>query len=461
MISTTQDAMNLIHDGLLSLNRATKYGMCVDVKYCEKMHKNLSKRLIVLENKIKDSKLGKRWKKSYPNMNVKSGDQLSTILFDKMKLPVLKLTDKGNPSTDASVLDILSKDVPDLLLISKYKKIHVVNTTFLKGFLKEQINGMLHPSFPLHKVKTYRSSSESPNFHNNPKRDKLQKKLVRKAIIPRPNHKLIGADFSGIEVRVACCVTGDKKLAYDTVHGDMHRDMAIEIFCLDEFDKNGYEKELRFASKNGFIFAQFYGDYYGNNVPVLLKLAELSVKGKFKTNSGKKLQTGVYLGEQLINNGIKSVKQFTDHIEAIEYDFWNKRYKEYGQWRKDAVKEYKKKGWMRTVTGFIIKGAMSKNEITNYPMQGPAFHCLLKSFIEMDIRQQKYKWKSRQIGQIHDEQIFDTHPKEEKEVIENLSEVMKTWLPKQWDWINIPLEVEADIHEVNESWATKPKTIIL
>ena len=461
MKPTTQDAMNLINDGLIALNRATKYGMCVDVKYCEKIHVILTKKLNVLEDKIKDSKLGNKWKQVYGTVKIRSDAQLGTILFKKMKLPVLAETEKGNPSVSASVLDILSKDVPDLKLISEYKKLYIVNNTFIKGFLKEQVNGFLRPGFPLHKVKTYRSSSSDPNFHNNPKRDKLQKKLVRKAIRPRKGHQLVAADYSGVEVRGAGCITKDKTLIYDIVHGDMHRDMAKEIFKLDDFEKSGYEKELRFAAKNGFVFAQFYGDFYGNNVPALLKLSAMPAQGTFKKTDGKRLMTGKMMGEHLISKGIKNFKQFTDHIESIEYDFWNKRYKDYGNWRKAVVKKYKKEGEMKTVTGFTIRGVMSKNEITNYPIQGPAFHCLLKSYIEMDRRQQKYKWKSRQIGQIHDEMIWDTAPKEKQDVLDNMAEVMMHWLPKQWDWITVPLEVEADVFGVNKSWASEAETIIL
>lgn len=461
MPPTTEDARKLIHDGLIALNGATKYGMCLDVKYCESMHKRLQKRLNVLENKVKSSKLGRHWKRVYSKMNIRSDAQLSHILFTKLELPVLNLTDKGNPSVNANTLELLSKEMPDIGLINDYKRIYIVDNTFLKGFLREHVDGILHPFFNLHNIITFRSGSSNPNFQQLPKRDKLQKKLVRRAIKPRKGHLLLEADFGGIEIKVACCVTKDKKLTYDAVHGDMHRDMAIEIFKLDKFEKKGSEKELRFAAKNGFIFAQFYGDYYGNNVPSLLKLAELPLKGSFKDTSGKMLMTGINLGEHLINKGIKNVKQFTDHIEAIEYSFWNKRYKEYGNWRKAQVRKYKKKGYLKTVTGFTCSGIMSKNQITNTPMQGPAFHCLLKSFIKIDETILSNKMNTKQIGQIHDATVLDVDPVEKDYILENLGNIMTKWLPEQWDWITVPLEVESDIYKVDETWASKPETLIL
>lgn len=457
----TNQARKLFHDGCLALNKSTMRGMRIDVGYCEKTHKKLNHKLKILDKRIKQSKFGRRWNKIYSNMNIRSDQQLSNILFDKMKMPVIKKTDKGNPSVDAEVLDTLSKNVSDLKKIAKYKTLYVANNTFIKAFLREHVDGYLHPAFPLNITKTFRSSSEGPNFQQFPKRNKLQKKIVRRAIIPRKGHQIIEADYGGIEVRIAACVTGDKKLAYDAVHGDMHRDMAIEIFLLDEFEKKGYEKELRFAGKNGFVFAQFYGDYWGNNVPTLLKLSEMPLKGKFKKENGKELMTGIHLGEHLINKNIKTIKQFEKHVEKIEYNFWNKRYKTYGKWKKDQVDRYSRTGWLETKTGFLCQGVMSKNEINNYQIQGPAFHCLLKDYIETDRRQTKQKWDTYLMGQIHDAMVFDVHPKEKDLLLEELKDIMIDWLPKQkqFRWVNIPLEVEADIFPVDGTWASESETI--
>jgi hypothetical protein len=97
----------------------------------------------------------------------------------------------------------------------------------------------------------------------------------RRAIFPRPGHQILAVDFSAIEVRIACCYTEDEKLIYDTLHGDMHGDMAVELFKLDALDKKyPGEKNLRQGSKNGFVFPQFYGDYYGNCALNLLEWAK-------------------------------------------------------------------------------------------------------------------------------------------------------------------------------------------
>ena len=68
------------------------------------------------------------------------------------------------------------------------------------------------------------------------------------------------------------------------------------------------------------------------------------------------------------------------------------------------------------------------------------------------------KWKTRAIGQIHDEMIFDTHPDERNMLLETIEYVATEWLPEQWEWINIPLQMEVDTFPVDGSWATEPET---
>ena len=113
------------------------------------------------------------------------------------------------------------------------------------------------------------------------------------------------------------------------------------------------------------------------------------------------------------------------------------------------------------VTGFTCKGNMSKNEITNAPMQGPAFHCLLKSFIQQDKDQRRNKWNTKAIGQIHDAIVLDVDPNEKDYILEHLNNTMTKRLPEQWDWIITPLEVEADIFPVDATWADEAESLVL
>ena len=254
---------------------------------------------------------------------------------------------------------------------------------------------------------------------------------------------------------MACIYTQDQKLIYDTVHGDMHLDMAVELYKLDSLDKNhSGEKNLRQGGKNGFVFPEFYGDYYGNCVPNLLKwariatlkdgtpaLVHLSDKGLVKLDKKGK---------------VTNTDKFLKHVEKVEDDFWNVRYRTYSKWKKSWWSKYQKRGYIDMLTGFRCSGVMTKNECINTPFQGSAFHCLLWAFIRIDeLAYEEEKWDSKPIGQIHDEISIDTHPEELEHVAETVQRVTCIELPEAWNWIDVPLEVEADLCPVNQPWASK------
>ncbi len=463
MNPSSKQAYKLVHEGLLALSRASQYGMCVDVEYCNKINKTLEKRIQVLKQDFYKSKTGGLWEDTFPSPNLNSDPQLRTILFEELGLKSIKETDKGNPSVDNEVLEFMSDEYPEIKILAYLRKYQKVQGTYIQGYLKEQIDGIIHTDFPLHTTISFRSSSKNPNFQNNPKRDPRQKKLCRQAFIPRPGNQILAADFSGIEVVIAACYHNDpvmqKYILDDT--SDMHGDMAVQIFMLPEFKKTGSEKILRNGAKNGFVFPQFYGDYYGNNAPILCKWAKLPIQGRFKESDGLVLMSGETLGKRLISCDIKSFKHFEKHVQKVEKDFWYNRFKVYQKWKEQWFKDYINRGYMWTKTGFTCSGVLGKNQIINLPVQGSAFHCLLKSFVEVDRRLTHYKMKTRLTGQIHDEMLLNLVPVEKDNVIEIIQDVTCKWLLDEWDWINVPLKVEADIFPVDSSWANNPEGIKL
>ena len=300
------------------------------------------------------------------------------------------------------------------------------------------------------------NSSDGPNFQNIPKRDKEAMKICRQAILPRPGHMLIEADFSALEVNISECYHKDpvmmKYLLDDA--SDMHLDMAKQIFMMGEMSKKTPAHAiLRQGAKNSFVFPQFYGDYYGNNAHGLVEWAKLP-NGKWKDGLGIELPDGTTISTHLRAKGIKSFDQFTEHLKAVEDDFWNRRFKAYGQWRKKAVKNYQKRGWLKLHTGFVCSGVMRKNEIVNYPIQGAAFHCLLFTFIELSKIAAREKWKSKIVGQIHDSILIDALPVELDRIKEALRIIVKERLPKAWKWIIVPLEIDIDEYGIDSPWVS-------
>jgi DNA polymerase I-like protein with 3'-5' exonuclease and polymerase domains len=281
--------------------------------------------------------------------------------------------------------------------------------------------------------------------------------IVRKAIYPRPGHQLLEVDFSGLEVRIAACYHKDPNMLryIKSDKADMHRDMMEEIFKI-KYNDSEQHAYLRAAAKNGFVFPEFYGDYFINCANYMAcKWGELP-NGIFKDDTGVFVDAGgTTLGRHLRSEGIKSIRSFEKHLEQIEYDFWTNRFPDYAKWKRHWWNLYKRRGYVDLLTGFRCHGVMSKNDATNYPVQGAAFHCLLWSFIQLDRMLERMDTKL--LGQIHDSVLLDVHPDELEKVSAMVQMVTTKLLPDTWKWIIVPLEVDAEICPVDGSWAEKEK----
>jgi hypothetical protein len=237
----------------------------------------------------------------------------------------------------------------------------------------------------------------------------------------------------------------------------MHRDMMEQIFKI-KHDGSEQHAYLRAAAKNGFVFPEFYGDYYINCANYMAcKWGQLP-NGIFKDDTGVPVDSGgTTLGRHLRNQGIKSIRSFENHLKIIEDDFWENRFPDYAKWKRRQWNLYKRHGYVDLLTGFRCYGVMGKNDAGNYPVQGAAFHCLLWSFIQLDQELQIGNYDTKLIGQIHDSMLLDTNPAELTEISKLVHEITTQRLPKAWSWIIVPLEIDAEICPIDGSWAEKEK----
>jgi DNA polymerase I-like protein with 3'-5' exonuclease and polymerase domains len=407
--------------------------------------------MVSLEEEFKETSFFKHWEHSTSGkVNINSPTQLSNYLYNIKKLKPAKLTETGKGSTDEEALDALN--IPELKALAQKGKLKKCRDV-LQGFMTEQVDGVLHPSYNLHLVVSYRSSANNPNMQNLSKRDPEAMKIIRTAIIPREGNQLMEVDFKQAEVCANACYNKDTNLIeyLSDPEKDMHRDMAIQIFKLDEYDKS-IHKGLRYTAKNGFVFPQFYGDYYKNCANNMACIQGQLPQGKWKTGQG--VQFGeTYLSDHLISKGIKSFDNFTDHIKEIEDDFWGNRFPEYAEWKDRWWKTYKKYGYISLLNGFMCQGVMNKKKVCNYPGQALGFHFLLWVFIETSKLIEKEKLQSMLIGQVHDSEIVDLHPDEVSYLQEKINKIATENLPNHWKFINIPLVIEFE--KYNKSWADK------
>ncbi len=444
------EANNQFQDGLLSMMELEQTGMNIDISYCKQKRKELIEEIKTLKKEIISSKEGKIWSTLYSQtLNLNSQQQLSRLLFNELKIKPIKMTDNDNPSTDAEVLEKIK--LPFVKKLIRMRKLEKYLTTYLEGFMRETVNGVVRPFYHLNTARSYRSSSSRPNGQNIPVRDEEARKLIRDALMPSPGRQLLDTDFKSLEVGIAACVTKDPQLItyMKDPATDMHRDMCMELYMLLEPEVS---KEARYSAKSDFVFPEFYGDWYEKCAVSLwedLTVFNLKIK-----------DTDIPIKEHLRLKGIRKLSTFIDHVQKVEDDFWNNRFKIYNQWKIDQWEQYQKLGYIDLVTGFRCEEIMDKNACLNRPIQGPAFHCLL--FTLKQLLELKYEndWKTRFCMQIHDNLVQDVFPPELKDLINETDHIVKVELPKAFPWIIIPLSVEYELAPIDASWYHKKEMTI-
>ncbi len=413
----------LFMEGQEIFSKVELNGINIDTDYYEKTIERITKKQGLLRKKILAYKELESWKGDF---NFNSSDQLRQLLFIDLGYTGIKKTKKDKESTDQEVLEKIG--TPFTKKILEYKKLDKIKGTYLTGFLRNSFEGKMYPSFNLNLVASYRSSSDSPNFQNVPVHDEEAQQYCRIGIKPSRGRQLLEVDYSGMEVRVSACVHKDPVMIkyIKDPKSDMHRDVAKQLFLKEEISK-----EERYAAKNNFVFAEFYGSYYVQTAEALWKN---SPEGAVPFSKYSKWER---------------------HVKEVEDDFWHKRFKVYDQWKRDIWNRFQKDGKITTVTGFVITGHLDRKQACNYPIQGPAFHCLLWSFIQM----QKYHLPKNNLsttllGQIHDSSIYDLVPGEKKKLFPIIRKVSTVDLREHWQWIIVPMDIEAKISEVDGNWAT-------
>jgi len=438
--SRIEGGYELLHEGILAFSKVEQTGIRVDMDYCSKTYVVLEKQMIILKKEIMESEEIKSWvpkpKSKTSEFNFNSTPQLKHLLVDILNIKSDKMTPGGGVSMDQEALG--SIDIPFTNKILEYRKLVKLRDTYLKGIINETIpeNNMylLRCMFNLHTAITYRSSSSLINFQNMPKRDEVAKKLIRSAIIPREGNMLVGFDYSGVEVVIGCCYHKDENMIRYVTNPDtnMHRDQGANLFLKPKEDITENE---RYLAKNGFVFPEFYGDWWKSCAENLWPRIEASTKKHLKTQ------------------GIKKLEHFAEHVRKVEDKLWKESFPGYGEWRIKMWERYQKCGYVDLKTGFRCTGLMQRKEVTNYPIQGSAFHCTVWSFIQLEELLRTSKFKSTLIGQIHDEIVFDVVPDEYAELSVLIKDIMCNKIREHWPWIIVPLEVKADVYKINGNWS--------
>jgi DNA polymerase I len=173
-----------------------------------------------------------------PRFSFSSDPQISWLLYQSLKLPVLTKTKKGNPSTDYETLVELEKTHPSVELLRRYKGAKTLFSTFVEGMLGKVEGDRIYPEFNVNGTHTGRISHKNPNLGNIPKEG-----VIRNFFIPDEGRKLGGADFSQLEVVIEANFSRDKNLIKIIKDGASKHDITAQEMKISR----DHAKTLNFA----------------------------------------------------------------------------------------------------------------------------------------------------------------------------------------------------------------------
>jgi DNA polymerase-1 len=327
--------------------------------------------------------------------NLNSPKQLAKVLFEDMKLPVIKKTPKGAPSTDGSVLDELSKEYEVANYILKYREYEKIRSTYIDG-LKSEItsDNRIHTTYNLFGTTTGRLSSEKPNLQNIPNKTDIGQK-IREFFIADNNHEFIISDYSQIELRVLAHLSSDTNMIniLKSQDADIHTETASRIF---DVKIESVTKDMRRKAKE-----VNFGLIYGMEAFGLSKSLNVSKKE----------------AQDLIDSYFAQFPKIKGYLDRIVSDAEKNGYTKTLYGRKRYIKEL-------SSSNFQLK-AMGKRIAMNAPIQGTAADIMKIAMLGVQEKTLKYE-STNLILQIHDEIIVQTPKESSKEVMKIVKTEMES-----------------------------------
>jgi DNA polymerase-1 len=230
------------------LFRMEREGVLIDASVLAAQSRTLGERMMILEEQA--------YREAGQPFNLGSPTQLGAILFDKMKLPALKKTATGKPSTDEDVLQQLAADYPLPRLLLEHRTLSKLKSTYTDK-LPQMVNartGRVHTCFGQATAVTGRLASTEPNLQNIPIRT-VEGRRIREAFVAPPGHTLISADYSQVELRIMAHLSGDESLLKAFAAGeDIHRATAADIFGVPIADVTSEQRRYIKAVNFGLIY---------------------------------------------------------------------------------------------------------------------------------------------------------------------------------------------------------------
>ena len=368
------------------LSRIERTGVRVDSDMLARQSSELGERIDTLAQQAFDQ--------AGADFNIASPKQIQEILFEKLQLPVISKTPKGQPSTSENVLQELAEqhELPKLIL--EHRALSKLRSTYTEKLplLVNPNTGRVHTSYHQASVATGRLSSTDPNLQNIPVRT-TDGRRIREAFVPESGSVLLAADYSQIELRIMAHLSGDDGLlAAFADNQDIHRATASEVFSTALEDVDSDQRRSAKAINFGLI--------YGMSAFGLAR--QLGIN-RSEAQSYIELYFDRYPGVKAYMEQIRTQAREQQFVETI---FGRKLY----------LPDISSSNHARR------QGA--ERAAINAPMQGTAADLIKLAMLAIDSWLTEQALETRMIMQVHDELVLEVPDSELKDVPETIASLM-------------------------------------
>ena len=373
-------------------------GILIDTQKLAQQGQVVGRRMLELETEI--------FALAGQPFNIQSPKQIGEILFTIQKLPVIKKTPGGAPSTDEEVLQKLSEDYPLPARILDYRSLAKLQSTYIEK-LPKMMNpgtGRVHTNYAQSVAATGRLASNEPNLQNIPIRTQEGRK-VREAFIARSGCKLLSADYSQIELRIMAHIAQDPQLLEAFATGkDIHQATAAEIFGITLEDVSSEQRRYAKVINFGLIYGMSaYG--LASNLGIERAAAQSYIDKYFGRYPG--------VAKYMAQTRITAKEQ--GFVETV----------------------FGRRLWLpeiHSTNGMRRQGA--ERAAINAPMQGTAADLIKLSMIAVQAWLEEENLKTKLLLQVHDELVLEV-PENELDLVQKQVNYLMVSVAK----LRVPLEV--------------------
>lgn len=384
------------------ISRIERTGAQVDAHLLGQQSLELASRIQELEKEAHDL--------AGEAFNLSSPKQLQSIFFEKLGLPVIKKTPKGQPSTAEPVLQELAQDYPLPKLILEHRSLAKLKSTYTDK-LPQLINpqtGRIHTSYHQAVTATGRLSSSDPNLQNIPIRTTEGRK-IRQAFIAPKGYKLIAADYSQIELRIMAHLSQDAGLLNAFANNiDVHKATAAEVFDVETGAVTDDQRRKAKAINFGLIY------------------------GMSAFGLAKQIQVERYEAQDYIDRYFERYPGVLDYMDRTRAQAHEDGFVETLFGRRLYLPDINARNKM-------MQQAAERTAI-NAPMQGTAADIIKKAMLNVDEWLSSSYPDARMIMQVHDELVVEVKAEQAEELAEQLCMQMMNAAE-----LDVPLLVEAGI----------------